>query len=547
MRLFKSSVRGILRFSKGGRAGIALYALLTLLQVACSLAFVACSRNVVDTATGAREGALTPAILAMALVLALQVASRVLSSYTQGRISISAKNRIRTAMFSHAMRSTWSGQKKFHSADIVNRLEEDIRVICEFLCSVLPSVLAVVCQFVAACIFLFRLSPSLAWVLVFIMPVAVVGSRLFFRKQRELSTRIRTIDGRIQGHMQEHLQFRSVDLAMGSEDMAEGALGDLQNDELDITRKRLRYSAISRAFMQLGFSSGYLLAFLWGVFGLRDGTITYGVMVAFLQLVGQVQRPVAQIANCIPAFIQAIASEERLAEVLSLDTESDEPDRPLEGAPGIRLENVGFSYEDGTAPVLSALNFDFKPGSFTSITGPTGVGKSTLIRLLLAFVKPSEGSISLYSGDTVLPCGKSARCNYMYVPQGNTLLSGTIRQNLLLADPDADDAQMRECLETAEAGFVFDLPDGLDSSLSEIGGGLSEGQAQRIAIARALLHKGGILILDEATSALDAETELKVLENIHRTCAGSKTIVCITHRPAALELSDAELSLIATA
>jgi ABC-type multidrug transport system fused ATPase/permease subunit len=222
---------------------------------------------------------------------------------------------------------------------------------------------------------------------------------------------------------------------------------------------------------------------------------------------------------------------------------------------GIKFRDVTYNYgAQGQLPTINHANFDFKPGSCTAILGETGSGKTTLIRLLLALVKPQEGEISIYSNETsnTSPTSSTSqtsfsflsplhRCNFVYVPQGNTLLSGTLRENLQLGNPQATDQQMQEALRMACADFVEKLADGLDTYFSEQGGGLSEGQAQRIAIARALLRPGSIMLLDEATSALDAETEKKVLENIlsnHR-----RTVIFVTHRPAVVDYCDQVITI----
>lgn len=544
MKDFGPCLKGVWRLLRTVRWKVLFSAFLQTVAAAASLAFVWFSKRVVDIATGQVEAPLGPAIALLVGIMALQVLTRIFVKYYEGRITILAKNRIRSDVFDKALRSTWTGRDKFHSADMANRMEEDIRVVTEFICCDIPEAFVTCLQMVAAVVMLFCFSASLAWILIWIMPVAVVGARLWFRRMRSLSTEIRTIDGRINGHLQETLQHRVLVKTLGSIGASQEELEALQEQELDRTVSRLGYSALSRGFMSVGFSAGYLVAFIWGVLGLRDGSVTYGLMVAFLQMVGQVQRPVANLALYIPAFIKSLSSEERLLEIGELPQEGSFDDVLLEGAPGVRVTELAFAYEGRPEPVLSGLNFDFKPGQMTVITGPTGEGKSTLAQLLLALLEPSGGKIELVTPDSSsVPVSPATRCNFMYVPQGNSLLSGSVRANLLLARPSATEEELREVLHIAAADFVLELPDGLDTSCAEIGRGLSEGQAQRIAIARALLRPGGILILDEATSALDAETEKLVLERIKERFGQSKTIICITHRPAAASLADAHLAL----
>ena len=512
-----------------------------IVLVAVSLLFVWISKHVVDIATSKDEGSLDRAVILMAGVMLLQLALRVFSNYWKGLVEVDTRNRLTAGYFGKVMRSAWNGQDRFHSGDTVNRLEEDIRVCVDFIVSSLPDFLVTVVQLVAASVFLFILAPSLTWVLLIIMPVAVLGSRLFFRKMRSITGEIRALDSRIQGYMQENIQHRILVRTLKCTRWVLGHLTGLQKDVRGKTVSRLSYSAVSRAFMGLGFAAGYATVFFWSVYGLRNGTVTYGLMTAFLQLAGQVQRPVADMARQIPAFIRALSSTERLMELSELPEAGNGEDILLPGAPGIRVAGLGFSYPDVPEPVLKDLDFDFKPGTMTVIEGPTGVGKSTLLKLMLSLLKPVSGKVELYDPPT--PVSEETLCNFMYVPQGNSLMSGTIRDNLRLAMPDADEERMLEVLHLAAADFVKELPDGLDTVCSEVGGGLSEGQAQRIAIARALLRPGGILLLDEATSALDPETEKVMLERISGAFRRTKTIICITHRPAASVYADSVLTL----
>ena len=543
MQDFRVCLKGLHSMLRPIRRRVFLTGLLGVMLVGVSMTFVWISKRVVDVATGASDMPMGRAVGIMIAVMAVQVALRVAMNYWNGYVVVNAQNSTRARVFSSVMRSTWEGKERFHSADTVNRLEEDIRVCVDFLCNSLPSVVVTFVQLCAAAAFLFVLAPRLAWILIFIMPVAVVGSRLFFRKMRRLTNEIRAGDSRVQGHMQENLQHRVLVKTLGSTDSVLDTLDSLQKDVRDNTVKRLDYGAVSRTFMQVGFAAGYALAFLWGAYGLKNGTVTYGLMVAFLQLVGQIQRPVAELAGQIPAFIRALSSEDRLLEITSQPSEDEAPDFLFSNVPGIRVEDLSYSYPDQQKTVLEHLSFDFKPGSITAIVGPTGAGKSTLVRIILSLMKPSGGRVILYNEACERPSGVDTRCNFMYVPQGNSLMSGTIRDNMRMALPDATDEQISAVLHLAAADFVFDLPEGLDTVCAEVGSGLSEGQAQRIAVARALLRPGGVLVLDEATSALDADTELKLLERLSEAYRGSKTILCITHRPAATSFADAVLEL----
>lgn len=397
-----------------------------------------------------------------------------------------------------------------------------------------PGIVITLMQLLAASVYLMSMAPGLLWLLLLLMASAVFGSKLFFRQIRKLQAAIRSRESDLQQLMQESLQHRVLMLTLSGVERVLDKFGWYQQDIENNTRKRLNYNAVARGLMFLGFQAGHVAAFLWGIFGIRGGTVTYGMMTAFMQLVGQVQRPIADLGRQVPAFINALASVERLMELQELEKEPQAAAVHLTAAPEIVVDRVSFAYPQQEQPVLRDFSCRFPAGSLTAVAGPTGVGKSTLIRLVLGLLKPSSGSITVGGH----PCGAGLRGNFMYIPQGNSLLSGTIRSNLLLADPSASDQQLREALETAVAQFVYTLPDGLDTVCGEVGSGLSEGQSQRIAIARALLRKGGVLILDESTSALDAATEQLLLQNLHARYHGKKTILFISHREAVVRSAD---------
>jgi ABC-type multidrug transport system fused ATPase/permease subunit len=537
--------RGLRPMIRPVRGRILLSVFIGIVRIAASLAFVWICKRLVDIATGEVDAPLPLHIGILLGVMLLQLICSVAASAWESYNNVRTGNELRRDTFARVLRSTWSGREAYRSGDAVNRLEEDVRVVTDLLCARIPEVIITVVQLLAASTYLMLMAPNLLWVLIVLMVAAVGGSRLYFRKLRALTERIRKQEGEVQQLMQENLQKRLVVLTLIGAERVLTRLGLLQKDVQDQTVKRLGYNALARGFMIFGFMGGYAAAFLWGVLGIRSGAVTYGMMTAFLQLVGQVQRPIAELARQVPAFIHASTSVERLMDLQQLEQEpSDEAPVALEGAPGIRCTDIDYAYPDRPEElILSGFSHDFAPGTMTVIMGPTGAGKSTLSRLVLGLLRPTRGSVELYGTQDAFPAGPALRGNFRYVPQGNSLLSGTIRENLLLAREDASEEELRDALHTAVADFVLDLPEGLDTPCGETGSGLSEGQCQRIAIARALLRDGGVLILDEATSALDAETEETLLDRLYTRFHGSKTLLFISHRDAISARADSILRI----
>lgn len=529
------------------RGKVAVSCSIGVVRIAASMAFVWVSKSLIDIATGTSGASLRLYIALMVVIMLIQIASATAASWWEGRFTTSTRNDVRAKVFKHVLDSEWHGREAFHSGDTVNRLEDDIDVVVDLFCVRIPDVIVTLMQLLAASCFLFTLEPSLLWVILILMPVAVIGSKMFFKTIRSLTAKIRARESDIQELMQENLQQRILVKTLGRSELVMEKLGWMQSDEMDNVVKRLNYNAIARSFLRFGFSAGYAAAFFWGVIGIKNGAVTYGMMTAFLQLVGQVQRPIADMSRHIPAFIQSLTSFERIHALIDLPLEKKTEDILFNSAPGIRLDDVSFAYDDVPVEertnILEGFSYDFKPGSVTAVMGLTGAGKSTLTRLVLGLVKPASGKVTLYAEDGSVEAGTATRCNFRYVPQGNTLMSGTIRENLKVANPSATEQEMLEALHLAVADFVLDLPGGLDTVCSEKGSGLSEGQAQRISIARALLHSGGALILDEATSALDAGTEKLLIERLSEKFHGRKTILWITHRESVTSIADAVLNI----
>ena len=527
-----------------------------VLLAACSVAFVYVSKKLVDVAVAIlggtlESGALTGWAVAMVSVIIIRVLLNATKSYLQTKTDIALKNRLRYNLFNVLLRVRNEGGARHHSGDVLNRMQEDVRQVSSVLAVSIPDLFGTLLQFAAAFGFLIYLDYRLAFLVVVIVPLGLLVGKYVAARIRHLTLDIRSSDSRVQAHLQESFQHLTLLQTLEYVGASTDTLGGLQSGLFGKEMRRARFSVLSRIFIALAFSGGHAVAFLWGVWGISLGTVTYGMMTAFLQLVGQIQRPLMELSSQLPAVIHATASIDRLMELEDLPREDEGEPVLLDAPAGVRIEDVSFAYpaagsETGSGSglgrlVLDGFSYDFAPGSRTAIVGPTGVGKSTLIRLMLALLTPQKGSVSVYSAVSY-PASPSTRCNLVYVPQGNTLFSGTVRENLLMGNPEATEEQLRSVLHTAAADFVLDLPSGLDTQCFESGAGLSEGQAQRIAIARALLRPGSILLLDEFSSALDAETESTLLERLTSELP-NHTMIFITHRDRIIDFCDSVLRL----
>lgn len=534
--------RWLFSASKGVRRRVGLNALLGLMSVAASLLFVWAGKELVDMATNRSEAAFVPVIALMVFCLVLQLVLSAVNSRMDVSTQMNFANRLRARVFSHIMHAGMATRKSIHTADTVNRMEQDVSTVTGLVCATIPGSIVSAAKLIGAFIFLAVLDWRLALLAILIMPLAFLVSKVYFRRTRALTRTIRGLDSKVQTHLQEFLQHRTLVSTLERTDDSVESLEHLQNDLRRTILSRTDLMIFSRSAVTAGFMAGYLLAFIYGAYGILEGTVTFGMMTAFLQLVAQVQRPVVDLGGRIPAFVHSTVSVERLVELLELPAEATGKSVELRGPQGVRLENVSFSYPDDNRKVIDGLSFDFAPGTLTAVTGETGAGKSTLVRLLLALLHPDSGKIVYYDKSIEAEASPLTRGNIVYVPQGNSLISGTIRRNLLMGDPDADEERIREALLTAEAGFVYDFPQGIDTVCTELGSGLSEGQAQRIAIARGLLRPGGIVLLDEPTSALDPATERKLLRNLEERLKG-KTVIIVTHRQLTAEAAGRRLTI----
>lgn len=558
-----SSFRSLLQWTAGQwrtfRRQALLNVLLGVLLVALNLTLVAVTKWTIDVATGhTTHISLTGGLLLIGGIIVCQVLLAFAQRWVRATLGVRTQNKMQARVFEDLLRSDWSSLRRYHSGDVLNRMLKDINQLVSLLTEDIPAIITTLLQFVGAFLLLYYMDKHLALMVVVIAPFFILISKLYVRKLRRLTHEVRNADSRVQTMLQESVQQSLVVKTLERIDYMmlrlEGLHGRLRSSVVHKTT----YSSLSAMIMSLGFGLGYMVAFTWGIYQLQEGTSSYGQFLAFVQLVGQLQSPVRSLSQYIPVLINATTSCERLMEMEQMPKETAHSshsscETPQQGrgntlpAPEaidtLCVEAVSYRYTSNSRDILCDFSCQFPPGSITAILGETGAGKTTLLRLLLSLLSPQSGRVGFRSPDNYFsPMTAATRCRLAYVPQGNTLLSGTIRDNLLLGNPAASEAEMLEALRVAAASFVEQSPQGLDTPCSELGGGLSEGQAQRICIARTLLRPSEVIIFDESTSALDTKTEVKVIESIIDYCKG-RTLIFVTHRPSVLQYCTQELHL----
>ena len=520
--------------SKGARKQAVLNTAIGLTDVVCQLLWVIACKHAIDIATGVSQGSLVTTGIIIGALMLTEIISRGASRWIHAVAGNKVRNRMRLKIFARLLRSDWLHLQKHHTGDLINRLEGDVGGITALITETVPAAVVVFLQLVASFALLFFMSPMLALSVLIILPVCIVVSQIYVRRMRRLNRDVRDSDSRIQSVLQESLQHKELIKSLEQNNSTEKQLTELQTKLHSQVTDRTKFSLGAFTFIQLGFAAGYLVAFLWGVASLRDGIITYGTMAAYLQLVGLIQRPTMDLSRYIPGIVSSLTAAERLFELEDIPLEKQGEAIMLNGTAGVRFKNVTFAYDDESRIILDRFDYDFPPNSCTAIVGETGAGKTTLIRLLVALINPQEGEIELYTDKERHSSSTLTRRNFVYIPQGNSLVSGTIRENLLMGNPDATEEEIKRALYIACAEYVHELPQGIDSPIAEKGGGFSEGQAQRIAVARSILRPGSILSLDEITSALDEKTEKEMLRRLTESQIG-KTLIFVTHRPAVIE------------
>ncbi len=477
------------------------------------------------------------------VVISGRLIIRVLSSAISIKIQARLTMKFRTKLFYGILNKKYEDINKIHSGELINRLTSDINIIVDGVMSIIPDLLYYVTQFVGAFVVLVVIAPKFT-ILFIIAGVCISAITLLLRgKFKGLHKEVQSTEGVVRSFFQEAIESMLVVKTFGVEDTFKEKGDEYQEVNFWAKMKRRRVSILANAGFSFVFNAGYLAALLWAALKVAAGAMTYGTLTAMLQLISQIQTPFVSITKVVPDYYAVIASAERIIEIEEIENEVKDvnavnPVSFYKHFDRAQFSDIKFNY--GRESVLEEGNAEFNKGDFVAIRGISGIGKSTLMKMLLGVFKPNEGTIKLYKTDgEAVDASPDTRCLFSYVPQGNYLFSGTLRDNIMLINPYAKEDEIRRALEISDiAGFVDSLPDGLDTVLGEKGTGVSEGQAQRLAIARAIISDAPIILLDEATSALDAATEKRVLDNIKSL--KTKTCVIITHKNAALEVCNKE-------
>ncbi len=539
----KKYLRWYWQQTDGIRARLLTRIVTGLIQVGLGLLLVWLSRRFIDVSIWKNDMARDIAVLFA--VVALLVVMRQTVFYLTNITDTLLQNAMRRRLFRLVMgRKMYAGTAALHSGDVCQRLEQDVLAVSTIVTTVLPGMVVTLVQLVCAFLLMHFFDSWLAWSLLLSTPIVIVCAKYLSHKLKQMSLEIRKEESDIQKTIQESVEQSLAIKVLQGESVMTGRLQEKQSRLEQLVRRRVKFTLVSRLLLGLSFSFGYFGAFVYGGIQLRNGVVTIGVMTAFLQLVSQIQTPILTLLGMIPQLIHSTASVDRMAEVEHLEQEeslsSAQP--TANGSIGIRLEGITYSYPDSQKTILDSFTHDFKPGTSTALLGETGRGKTTLLRIISGLAIPQEGKVSLYEANNREITGAEMRRHIVYVTQGNTLMSGTIRANLLLAQPEATEEELNKALHTAVADFVFRLPQGIDTVIGEHAARLSEGQAQRIAIARGLMKEGKVMLLDEISSALDTETERELLSRLSREYPG-RTIVCVTHRPEAAKACGEILTL----
>ena len=547
------------------RVNVAVRIVAGIVQVALGLLLVWLCRRFIDYAVWQDNVVEEVSLLVGALLASVGI--RQAAFYLQSSAEIVQQNAIRQRLFDHLLsRQLYPTTERLHSGDISQRLERDIATVSAITTDVLPRMVVTGVQLLGAFMLMLSMDAWLAWSLLLLTPFVALSAKYLAHRLRHMTLAIRKEESSIQMLIQESMENETAIKSVQGEGVVSRRIHDLHIELHHLVMRRTRFTVITRFLLASTFGLGYLGAFVYGGLQLKDGLITFGVMTAFLQLVSQIQSPVVSLLNMIPQIIHATASIDRIKEIENMEVEeagmkaygqkpqsakaeaasaqASKAEAASEQASriGIRLDHVSYHYPDYQKIILQDFSHDFRPGTSTAIVGETGRGKTTLLRLLSGLAMPTSGSVSMYDTLGYIIPHADMRTHMTYIPQGNTMLSGTIRSNMLLARPSADEADIKRALHIAAADFVLDLPNGIDTEIGEHAVKLSEGQAQRLAIARGVLHGGSILLLDEISSSLDPATEKTLLTRLFEA-SPDKTIILVTHRMEAADQCDERLDM----
>ncbi|AQW94508.1 ABC transporter ATP-binding protein [Elizabethkingia anophelis] len=511
--------------TKNSRGELLLYFILELAAIAFSLLFVFWSKKAVDFAvsssTSNLQKALILSVCSVLIALFMRSYSGWLNEKTRMKMMISLQN----SLVKSQMLSTWKVGKHWHTGDIQVRINNDCQEIVQMVGFSSISFVLTTIRLLASFGFLWLMDPMLAILIVAISPLFLF-SKIYFKKLRKLNKDLKTAESKFGNVVQENLRFRMSIRALGVQYARWQKVENSQNDIFKLKLGLLNFSTVSQGIMKLTINAGFLLTFGWGVYRLHANEISFGTMTAFLQLVGRIQAPILLMMGFVPLFIRFRTAVDRVQELEQVEVEQEIEQEYITEPQNIEINQLSFRYDDKL--VIKDLSAKFITGQPVAIIGSSGKGKTTLIRLLLALIKPDKGEIYINTSTEHLVLSNKYRINIAYVPQGDKLFSGSIKENLQLGEQEVSDSKLREVLYLACAEFVYDLPDGLDTIVGESGYGLSEGQAQRIAVARALMRECNIWLFDEVTSALDPDTGEKLIQRLLEA-GKNKILVFVTH------------------
>ncbi len=509
---------------------ILIILVLSVLSVALSLLFVEVTKIFMESVEKGEKISLLLLAVSLTTIKAFDIFCEEFKSYLRENQTFLLNNELSLKFFKALFDGGVSYNERVHSGDSLSRITTDVFSVSACLIGTIPELIYAFVQLIATCIYLVTIDPTLTVVILLIMSVNVMFGNSYAKKLLPISREVRICDSKAHQFMQEHIQHRELIVTLEKTAFIWERLKALQNKLYEKIIAVTKLNILVMSLIGGALNISYIVILVWGIYGIQTNSFTYSELVVFLQLAEQLQIPFIQFNHQYPQLITAMASVERLMEIENLPKEDTTNFIKFSVPVGIKFENVDFRYNENSRWIYKNFSHDFKPCSITAILGETGAGKSTLLRMLLATLTPNNGSITFYGGGKNYPASSQTRCNCVYVPQGNSLISGTIRYNLLLGKTDATEDEMTDALYSAAADFVFkDFPDGLDTAIGEGGVGVSEGQAQRIAIARSFLRPGKVILMDEPTSALDAETEKIFLTRLTNQ-VHDKTIIIVTHK-----------------